>query len=383
MSENPLTDFEDFVTPEFQVQRFANELLLATNSQMDPEVDLYTPEKRLGYDIQEVEKRLVQLTSENYELLIQQVNKMEQTTANLNSLKPSLDQSRRSFRKLENDILEPYDRAQKIYGALRKIHTTSDLLRGVAYFLYLTYELEEEADFELLPAKMLKLANSHSQLQQHLNSMPSLKSMAIVRNYLPVTATKRQQLVDLCYKNVLQSTAVLAVLTDPVIVAQFTGALSTLAAMSPEKARETLVYVMQTHAQHAAQLMIKAVTSPRQFTAVMPEVGTRALLIARIAQLLTTITCPYSTATMSEWMRDELRDSMLGCYWKTVSKDYGKKLHTTMSNGGPVAKNLRNHKAAIREAIEKAVELSHTDDDETAAYLKLMLQPLEGIDIRR
>lgn len=58
-----LSDFESFLSEDFNALDFANDLILSTNNFDDTAIDLATPAKRLGYDLKEADKRIKQTVS--------------------------------------------------------------------------------------------------------------------------------------------------------------------------------------------------------------------------------------------------------------------------------------------------------------------------------
>ncbi len=64
LSNDPLfEDLLEFLDENFSPIKFSNSLILATNNPNEKELDLHTPMKRIGYDIDDINKKIEKLVS--------------------------------------------------------------------------------------------------------------------------------------------------------------------------------------------------------------------------------------------------------------------------------------------------------------------------------
>lgn len=203
--QSDYVDYDVFLDPNFSPISFANSLILSTNSPNDQEIDLKTPAKRLGYDLEEVQQRISQLTSQNHETLMAEGSNIVDLKNALQPLKPAVNHLTSSYAKLQRDILGPYYKALHIHGALKRLHTTTGLLRSLTWFLYLARQLtsildpisavptsaieaprnSKQANLYAIPngSQLLRAAQTLNALRQLLVMEPALRSVQIIRTY--------------------------------------------------------------------------------------------------------------------------------------------------------------------------------------------------------
>lgn len=196
-------DYEVYLDESFSPIAFANSLVQATNDAHDADVDLTTPTKRLKYDLDEVEQRIKNLTASNYEDLIEQASTAGSVATMLPPLRASLDHVNSSYAKLQRDILNPYYSAQKLYTALRRLHSTSGLLRAMTWYLYLARQLAtlmkplsgpsgvpenprsmRAANLDAIePKDLLQAAQTLLEIRAQLKADPGLRSLQVIRTH--------------------------------------------------------------------------------------------------------------------------------------------------------------------------------------------------------
>lgn len=203
--QSDYVDYDVFLDPKFDPIAFANSLVIATNSPNDPEVDLATPTKRLGYDLDEVKDRITQLTSTKQDTLITEGSNIKEMRKALDPLKPAVENLNTSYAKLQRDIMAPFYQAQHIHGALRRLHATTGLLRSLSWFLYLIRQVSAIMDpLASVPAATLesprtaRQANLYaipdgrlldragqtlSSLKKLLAIEPALRSVQVIRTF--------------------------------------------------------------------------------------------------------------------------------------------------------------------------------------------------------
>lgn len=180
MVESEYVDYELFLDPSFSAVGFANSLVQATNNVSDVEVDLDTPAKRLEYDVEEVDKIINETAGENYEQLLEQATNVNLAEESLEPMKKNLEQVNFSYSKLENDVLKPYDKAQEIFTALKRLHLTSSLLRSLTWYLYLARQLSAVGS-NAPSNELYNAALNLRQVRHQVEINPGLRSLHIIR----------------------------------------------------------------------------------------------------------------------------------------------------------------------------------------------------------
>ena len=139
-----LEDLESYLDPDFNASKFSNDLICATNEADTDELDIGTSMKKLKFDIQECDKRMTSIASSNHEPLVAICSQVGPTKDYANeTLKPLVDRLVSAFDKIKSGILVPYEEALESNQALKRLHSTLDLLRRTSYFLFLIQQFDE------------------------------------------------------------------------------------------------------------------------------------------------------------------------------------------------------------------------------------------------
>lgn len=220
--ESNYIDYEVYLEGSFNPIAFANTLVQATNSIHDMDIDLTTPSKRLKYDLEEVEQRISKMTSDNYQELISKASSATMTSQILPPIQTSLDHVNSSYAKLQRDILTPFYKADNIHTALRRLHSTSGLLRSLTWYLYLARQLAtllkpikgpsavpdnprnaRQANLNAIePKNVLQAARTILEIQTQLKTEPGLRSLQVIRTHEASLSKNEQKLIKHC-QNIL------------------------------------------------------------------------------------------------------------------------------------------------------------------------------------
>lgn len=226
--ESDYVDYDVFLDPDFSPVVFANKLVLSTNSPTDTDIDLVTPTKKLGYDLEEVRQRITQLTSDKHEVLIAEGENMSEIKKSLEPLKPAVENLSSSYAKLQRDIMSPYYQAQHIHGALKRLHTTTGLLRSLSWFLYLLRQITSimepiassssappslesprtarQANLYAIPSgrQLLRAAQTITTLRKLLEVEPALRSVQVIRIYESNLLARYESRLTLHCQNIIR-----------------------------------------------------------------------------------------------------------------------------------------------------------------------------------
>ncbi|GME66803.1 unnamed protein product [[Candida] boidinii] len=437
-----LTDYESYLDPDFKSTEFANELVMATNNSDDSNLDLSTPMKRLQFDLKDIDKKLKKLSNDNYIELIKNFNKLDELNVAVKIIDPSISLLNNSYDRLNNEIAKPYDEALTLHSALKRLHTTSTLLRSSTYFLYLIQQIEES--FSLLQARINKLQikshlqqtqqnyyqqqqNQHNQqyqiqddpesfklllrccknqysLRQHLSESPFLKSLKLVRDYELFLKDRNLKSLEICTSNIKSFNLNTS-------EAAMSNIILSLIYLSPETLYNLIQQILSTQTVSSISFLVHTLNSPKSFNSIMSDVMERAKYVSKLQTVMGKVTWPLSEteATHQPNGKDEdilnnnnnsttgrmsilkkvtkileLQD-ILSTFWKDVAVGFEPKLRETMNKGGPVAKALRTFSEQIKNSIKANVVASGYIKPlkEDSIEVRMMLNSVRSLDMRR
>lgn len=352
-----LSDYDTFLEPDFNPISFANDLLLATNSSQN-ELDLSTSIKRVKFDINNIDLNLEKISTDDHDNLIKEIHKSITSKELFQQITPQLDHVNSSYQRLEKDIIDPYKEATKIQDALKKLHSTSYLLRSVTYFLYLVQQIEDFSNSEEISntipnnskinTKLLvKLSKYHQQLNTHISKNPNLKSLRIVKEYEPIAIERTRSLLQLL-KNSIKSIDERSIKSKSDIELKET--FQSLALLDKSELYNSIRELLSTNVIISVNFLTRVLNSPRNLENALDEVAKKGTLISNISKVLdqidlNSITDVESLSTNSQnniskrSLLNDLLDSLeivnlLSVFWRDVAKKFELKFKETMNRGG-------------------------------------------------
>jgi hypothetical protein len=380
-------DYEALVEDNFSPTNFANDLLIATNSTRS-ELDISTAIKRVKFDINNIDLELEKISAEDHESLIKGIHNDMAKKDFFAQLNSPLDHINTSYQRLEKDLLNPYNKAIKTQEVLKKIHTTSFLLRSVTHFLYLTQQIGELQSSPALeqtatksPKILLKLANLHNQFKRLISDNPNLKSLKIIRDYDPIGLEKQRQLMDLIQSQI-RSISDKNIYSAPESTIRYY--FLALYALDSRTLVDSVSTLLSNNVIMSVNSLTRVLTSPRNMNGALEEVLKKANLITKISQILK----ETHTENNKKLLLDEVLQSMdisnlLSSFWRDVAKKFEPKFRETMLRGGPVAKSLISYKDQIRASIKRTVLSSDESLNPEGVEAKMMLNSVASLDRTR
>jgi len=388
------SDYDTFLEPDFNPIGFANDLLLATNSNQN-ELDISTSIKRVKFDINNVDLNLEKISAEEHDNIIKEIHKSNTSKELFQQLSPHLDLVNTSYQRLQKDIIDPYKEATKIQDALKKIHSTSYLLRAVTYFLYLVQQIEEitTSDSFVTPGQnsklLVKLAKYHQQLNSHILKNPNLKSLRLVRDYEPIALEKNKQLLTILRTSVKSIDERSIKSKSETEIKEIFQAFALLDKLELYRSINDLLL---TNVTVSVNLLTRVLNSPRNLENALDEVRRKGTLISQVSKLLeqiplknvieqNTISTSSNKITLLADLLDTLEISnLLSIFWRDTAKKFEVKFRETMNRGGPVAKSLSSYKEQIRNSIVKKVVQSDPTLSKDGIEVRMMLNAVSSLE---
>ncbi|CAM9024825.1 unnamed protein product [Wickerhamomyces anomalus] len=338
-----LSDYDTFLEPDFNPISFANDLLLATNSSQN-ELDLSTSIKRVKFDINNIDLNLEKISTDDHDNLIKEIHKSITSKELFQQITPQLDHVNSSYQRLEKDIIDPYKEATKIQDALKKLHSTSYLLRSVTEY------------------EPIAIERTRSLLQLLKNSIKSIDERSI------------KSKSDIELKETFQS----------------------LALLDKSELYNSIRELLSTNVIISVNFLTRVLNSPRNLENALDEVAKKGTLISKISKVLdqidlNSITDVESLSTSSQnniskkSLLNDLLDSLeivnlLSVFWRDVAKKFELKFKETMNRGGPVAKSLSSYKEQIRASIIKKVTQSDASISKDGIEVRMMLNSVSTLE---
>lgn len=363
MTTQAIEDFEAFLEDEFNPTKFAASLLLATNVADDSELDLATPIKKLQFDANECESRMEHLARTHTTELVDSFSNIESTKAvMLQSVAPLVERVKKSYARIEREIVEPYKEAAKLNEALEKIHTTSSLLRGACILIMFIQQLQEceaSGTDSVRMARLYSLMNQFYTGKLLLNSAAAgdVFSLKFVKEYHPVYKSKSAEFLNSLSEKVTNDIA-----HHNSFKESNTTLRNNILALYTMDSKELFVVLdkdaLSKSIQIASTQLSRALQSPRSFGSALEDTYQFALLFNETLEALLRA-CRISddkllyTAFVNEHLQVE---SLRDVYWDRLVMKFKKSIATTMARGGPIAKSLVTNYPRIASAVESTFE---------------------------
>ncbi|EGV63415.1 Conserved oligomeric Golgi complex subunit [Yamadazyma tenuis] len=395
--QDELEDFEAFLEKDFSTYKFANDLLLATNDRDTTEIDIDTSIKKLTFDIDEVEKRMTSISSQNHESLVANFSEIEHTNNVIKQkITPSLGRVNGSFQKIKSEIIEPFDEAQKMNSALKKVHTTLDLLRGSNFFFLLVSQVEDleksvqKDDKTKKNNDLIKLAKLYKQITELYESerttkenelRVSLVTIKIIRDYQVVHINKNHQLVNTCMETIVNEFSHNTTFTTANIKLQHN--LIAYYILQRDRFLDTLERAtIAKHVNTISSQLSRSLQSPRNFIVILKEVKTASMdFLSKLTTILQSceIYRLENTTTLYRILLEEFgSQSLEQIYWSKLVARFKKGIASTMARGGPIAKNLKTYQPGIQNSLKETFNSSEEHEQ-----LDLFLDAVELISLGR
>ncbi|KAH3673026.1 hypothetical protein WICMUC_003939 [Wickerhamomyces mucosus] len=376
-------EYEDVIDPSFDPITFSNDLLLATNSTPN-ELDLSTSIKRINFDIQNIDLQLDKISGEEHENLVQEIHQDVNSKQLLSQLSEPLNHINTSFQRLDKDLIKPYNDSIKLQDALKKIHSTAYLLRGVETFTQIIEQIEEisnSKNFDSTILKnnktLLKLSNLYQNLQSHIDENSNLKSLKIIRDYETIAKSRKNHLIDLLINFIKQINEKTKLNEN-----ELSTLLQSLYILDSKSLIGTISSIINVNITVSSNLLIRSLNSPRSFDSTFKEVSNKGLLISKISQSLSVLKINEDKSLLNFILAQLELIDLLSTFWRDIAKNFGKKFKETYNKNTSVGKLLAQNKSQFKKSIHDAVINSDVlgKFDENSIELRMMINSVSALD---
>lgn len=372
---NELEDFEAFLEESFSVIQFCNELLKATNPNVEAsELDLKTPIKKITYDLSEVEKRIDSVVKSNPSHILDQVDKRGLARDKVGTtLKPSLEYLNMSYNRLNTEVLQPYEHALKLQSALSKVHQTSSILRDVLVFIHLVTQIDTLAleKSENTTQSCLRLASLYSQIQLNLDENSNLKSLQLVKKYeAEIIRDKRQELLRYISNSLIKECLNNYKITNNLEGIQ--NLMMALFTLSFKDYVSAIDKILLSKITSTNQVLARTITSIRNFPMAMDDAvknGESVFVLEGILEKAKT----ENSHLLKEYLSQKRYQSLRDIFWTKVSNNFQKDFEISFNRGGPVGKSLLNNENMIKKVIKEYMPKSSNSEVYKPDYDTMMM----------
>ncbi|CCE91290.1 Golgi transport complex subunit COG5 TDEL_0C04010 [Torulaspora delbrueckii] len=361
-----LEDFEVLLSQDFSATQFCNDLLKTTNRQpTTTELELGTPMKKIRYDLEEVESRITETIKNNPAHVLDQIYKSKslEDVARSN-IKPSLEYLDISYKRLQQEVLEPYERAQVLQNVLSKVHQTSLLLRDGAIYIHLANRIQfitsKQTHYSINTA--LELVTYYTQINLSMSENVNLKSLRLIKQLeTEVVIPVRKELINFLSLTLTKTLATPEqVQKDQEIISKLAKALHN---MSQRDFVTTIQKAVLSHVAVTVQALAKTINSIKDFPVALEDAMKRSMAIESLELILHEVKVE-KTSLLADYMLQvkpkNVRPHHL--FWKKVSDAFKKEFDTSYSRGGPVGKSLARNGGMIIDTIKQRMADTITND---------------------
>ncbi|KAG0680661.1 hypothetical protein C6P40_004180 [Pichia californica] len=393
-----LSEYEQYLSKDFNAGEIANKLLIETNNIQDSEIELETSIKKLQFDIKDINFKIDNNVKNNSKNLIEEFNKIENFNNEIKIIKPSINQLNNSFKRLDNEIIKPYNECIELQFALKKVHQTNKLLRFLTFAIYLINKIEEidksENNLSIKPFK--NLFNLTILLNEYLNYMKisnsNLKLIKLIKDYnqfSEILIKRCQNLIQIHSKNLLKFPIQEYVTNLNNISNNENNEKSLLNLLSSEILIDNknfiplIELIYNASSKHSINLILRNLNNTKYLPGYIKSLEKPAKLISQLEKALKLIKWVDNSDNNIEdnengitvwnylilhpnlssifYNNDLSNISLLDKYWREIALGVDSGVREVVNKGGPIVRNLKNIKIEIEKSIEFSISSSYGD----------------------
>ncbi|KAF3986566.1 hypothetical protein FT663_04836 [Candidozyma haemuli var. vulneris] len=362
MSAQAIEDFEAFLEDSFEPTKFAGSLLLATNVADDSELDLATPIKKLQFDANECETRIEQLARSHTAELVDSFTKIESTKNIMGStVTPSVERVKKSYARIQREIVDPYKEATELNEALKKIHATSTLLRGAGFLILFIQQLQDCEAAGSDPVRMARLYGLmekfyKGRLLSNSTDFGDVFSLKFVKEYRAVYQARSVEFLSSLSEKISNDIA------HHNSFKESNDALrSNISALHILNSKELFSVLdkgaLSKSVQIASTQLSRALQSPRSFGSALGDTKQFASsFVSTLEALLRACHGSDEKSLYTEFVEYLSAPSLEKVYWERLVLKFKRNIATTMARGGPIAKSLVTNYSNMASSVKSMFE---------------------------
>lgn len=379
-----LSEYKEYTSASFNSAQHANKLLLETNDPQDSTIDLDTAIKRLGFDLKDISSKIEEMMQTNTSTFVKEFEKVEQLKVKTESVKPSINQLKLSFQRLNDEIVKPYNQCTNLQMALKRIHQTNQLLRSLTYATHLLAKIEElDKSENALATKPFKTLNTLASLLREFSNYikkSNLGMIRIIRDYSQFTTILMKRcdtVIQYQTKNLLKFP--IQEYVNPAHIStnnpeekSLFNIISASVSLDIKKATAIIELFYTASSKHSVNLILRNLNNTKYLPPYIRSLERPAKLVSQLEKELKAI--KMNDASTSLWnfllddepfvllTRDEMENiSLLDKFWRDVALGIDSGVKEIVNKGGPIVNSLKKIKPQLELEVTKLVTSSYEE----------------------
>lgn len=324
----------------------ANALLRDVCDSNDTELDLGTPLNKVKFLESDLSKA-IEGAIVGGEGLTDHFERLDTLAARLDvKIGPSAAQLRRSYARLDENIVKPYSECMDIHRTLKRAHATNRLVRGARVALELALQIHSER-------KLLEKCLLINEFDLHMDRCTYLRPIKSLEPHLTQVEDTRAAILkkiqqDLASLGVYKTTSTAAGVTSELvgqpILANATELETTLRALEtlePDGLTPIADRIFTATLAHCTALVTRNINNAKLLPSIVRGVGPLAENLSKLEAAL------KNTAAHDRLQNTQMANKL----WMELSIAVEPKIRDVVTRGGPVARNFKAASAEIEAAI--------------------------------
>lgn len=320
----------------------------------------------------------------NTSTFVKEFEKVEQLKVKTESVKPSINQLKLSFQRLNDEIVKPYNQCTNLQMALKRIHQTNQLLRSLTYATHLLAKIEElDKSENALATKPFKTLNTLASLLREFSNYirkSNLGMIRIIRDYSQFTTILMKRcdtVIQYQTKNLLKFP--IQEYVNPAHIStnnpeekSLFNIISASVSLDIKKATAIIELFYTASSKHSVNLILRNLNNTKYLPPYIRSLERPAKLVSQLEKELKAI--KMNDASTSLWnfllddepfvllTRDEMENiSLLDKFWRDVALGIDSGVKEIVNKGGPIVNSLKKIKPQLELEVTKLVTSSYEE----------------------
>ncbi|KAI4230708.1 MAG: hypothetical protein L6R40_007965 [Gallowayella cf. fulva] len=390
-------DYDTFLSPDFSPTAYANSLVIATNNPSDTPIDLSTPLSRVLFDIQEIDTRIHDLTTQSaIPLLTHTKDQADAGNKIVTELEAQVATLTDGYQRLEKEVIQRYEEANQVRIAVERLWETVRIGRAVARCLTLGRQLETQmaevngpaalpsarkeddhkamvrASHTLLAARQLLSASGPDEEGEHLsqiNLITYLQNSVLTPSETSLRNRAQQIIREFSMSSLASSSAAPTTYSQSEETkSRTTSALLTLQLLN----HRLLIAALQTYLRASLTSSLtaigRALNNLPTLDRTLLEVSARCQNIVALESLLDATRPPQAGPSNSKAQVEEPGGSLLepllaaldtsslpSFFWRSLAEGLAPRVADLVAKGGVAARALRSQRVRVKDGVRDCV----------------------------
>lgn len=326
----------------------ANSLLADTGDYDDTEIDIGTPINKLKFHLSDISKSLETSIASN-EGLTTHLDTLNTLGESLDlKIGPSSAQLKRSYDRLDQNVIKPYNECMDIHRTIKRIHSTNKILRGASIALELSFKIQEERKI-YEKCLLINEFNSHMKRSTYLKPLKSIEVQVNKINTIKLEINKKIQ-TDLKNLSVYKITTtnnggINSQIVNKANEFELEDMFKSLQVLTPELVLPISNEIFKSTLTHCIQLINKNINNAKSIPSIIMNFQSTVENLCKIENAI---------KKTNAWSEFEFKEATKK-FWVELSINVEPKIRDVVSKGGPIGRNFKMVSVEINQAIREVV----------------------------